>query len=41
MLWHEGYHVGQIKLTLKAAGHIFSDEQEEKTIWSLWRTESW
>ncbi len=41
MLWHEGYHVGQIKLALKAEGHILSDEQEEKTIWSLWRTEVW
>jgi uncharacterized damage-inducible protein DinB len=41
MLWHEGYHVGQIKLALKAAGHVLSDEQEEKAIWSLWRTEVW
>jgi uncharacterized damage-inducible protein DinB len=41
MLWHEGYHVGQIKLALKAAGHVLSDKQEEKAIWSLWRTEVW
>lgn len=41
MIWHEGYHVGQIKLALKAAGHVLSDEQEEKAIWSLWRTEVW
>lgn len=41
LFWHEGYHVGQIKLALKAAGHIFSDEQEEGVIWSLWRTEIW
>ncbi len=41
MLWHEGYHVGQIKLALKAMGYVMSDEVEEKTIWSLWRTEMW
>lgn len=41
MLWHEGYHFGQIKLALKAAGHVWSDEQEEKVVWSLWRTEVW
>ena len=41
MLWHEGYHVGQIKLALKAMGYVMSDEVEEKTIWRLWRTETW
>jgi uncharacterized damage-inducible protein DinB len=41
MLWHEGYHVGQIKLALKTIGYVMSDEVEEKTIWSLWRTETW
>ena len=41
MLWHEGYHFGQMKLALKAAGHTWSDEEEEKIVWSLWRTEIW
>lgn len=41
MLWHEGYHVGQIKLALKAMGFVMTDEQEEKAIWSVWRTEVW
>ena len=27
MIWHEGYHHGQIKLALKLAGHPISDEE--------------
>jgi hypothetical protein len=27
LLWHEGYHHVQIKLTLKLAGHPISDEE--------------
>jgi uncharacterized damage-inducible protein DinB len=41
MLWHEGYHVGQIKLALKAIGFVMNDEDEMNTIWNLWRTETW
>ena len=41
MLWHEGYHFGQMKLALKAMGFVMSDEEEEKAIWSLWRLEEW
>lgn len=41
MLWHEGYHVGQIKLALKAMGYVMSEEEEERAIWSVWRTEVW
>jgi len=41
MLWHEGYHFGQMKPALKAAGHVWSDEQEEKLVWRLWRVEVW
>ena len=26
LVWHEGYHHGQIKLALKLAGHPFDDE---------------
>jgi len=41
MLWHEGYHFGQMKLALKAAGHIMSEEEEERVAWGVWRTEAW
>ncbi|MCX7784350.1 MAG: DinB family protein [Meiothermus sp.] len=41
LLWHEGYHVGQIKLALKAFGYVMPEEMEEKAIWSQWRTETW
>lgn len=41
LLWHEGYHVGQIKLALKAFGYTMPEEVEEKAIWSQWRTEIW
>ncbi|GEM84655.1 MULTISPECIES: DinB family protein [Meiothermus] len=41
LLWHEGYHVGQIKLALKATGYSMPEEVEEKAIWSQWRTEVW
>ena len=27
MIWHEGYHHGQIKLVLKMGGHAISDEE--------------
>lgn len=41
MLWHEGYHFGQVKLALKAMGHVMSEEEEEKAVWGLWRQETW
>ena len=36
MLWHEGYHHGQIKLALKLAGCPLSDEQAGPVTWSVW-----
>jgi len=36
MLWHEGYHHGQIKLALKLAGHAISDEQAGPLTWQVW-----
>ena len=36
MLWHEGYHHGQIKLALKLAGHPISDEQAGPGTWGIW-----
>lgn len=37
MLWHEGYHHGQIKLALKAAGQPISDEEAGPLTWDVWR----
>jgi uncharacterized damage-inducible protein DinB len=36
MLWHEGYHHGQIKLTLKLAGRPLSDEEAGPLTWGVW-----
>ena len=36
MLWHEGYHHGQIKLALKVAGHPISDEEAGPVTWDVW-----
>jgi uncharacterized damage-inducible protein DinB len=36
MLWHEGYHHGQIKLALKLAGRPITDDQAGPLTWSVW-----
>jgi uncharacterized damage-inducible protein DinB len=36
MLWHEGYHHGQIKLALKAAGRPMNDEEAGPVTWDVW-----
>jgi uncharacterized damage-inducible protein DinB len=36
MIWHEGYHHGQIKLALKAAGCPVSNQQAGPLTWRLW-----
>jgi uncharacterized damage-inducible protein DinB len=36
MIWHEGYHHGQIKLALKVAGRPMSDEEVGPLTWSIW-----
>jgi len=36
MIWHEGYHHGQIKLVLKLAGRPFSDEEVGPLTWDVW-----
>ena len=36
MLWHEGYHHGQIKLALKLAGRPLSNEEAGPLTWSVW-----
>ncbi len=37
LLWHEGYHHGQIKLALKLAGHPIPDEDAGPFTWDVWR----
>ncbi|HWO57638.1 MAG TPA: DinB family protein [bacterium] len=36
MIWHEGYHHGQIKLALKLAGTPVSDEVAGPVTWGVW-----
>jgi uncharacterized damage-inducible protein DinB len=36
MIWHEGYHHGQIKLALKLAGHAISNEVAGPISWRVW-----
>ena len=38
MLWHEGYHHGQIKLALKLAGHPIRDDEAGPLTWDVWRS---
>ena len=36
LIWHEGYHHGQIKLALKAAGRPFDDREIGRGTWGVW-----
>jgi uncharacterized damage-inducible protein DinB len=36
MIWHEGYHHGQIKLALKSAGRTLSDQKAGPVTWGVW-----
>ena len=36
MIWHEGYHHGQIKLALKLAGRPLSDDEAGPVTWDVW-----
>ena len=36
MIWHEGYHHGQIKLSLKLAGRPLSDKDAGPISWDVW-----
>ena len=40
MVWHEGYHHGQIKLALKLAGYPFDDEEIGQVTWDVWLKKS-
>lgn len=37
LIFHEGYHHGQIKLALKAVGRPLSDEAAGPLTWAVWR----
>jgi uncharacterized damage-inducible protein DinB len=36
MIWHEGYHHGQIKLALKLAGRPMTDSEAGPLTWDIW-----
>jgi hypothetical protein len=36
MIWHEGYHHGQIKLVLKLSGQPMSNEEAGPISWRVW-----
>jgi len=36
LIWHEGYHHGQIKLSLKAAGRPVADRDVGRVTWGVW-----
>jgi uncharacterized damage-inducible protein DinB len=36
MIWHEGYHHGQIKLALKLAGRPISNQEAGPVTWRVW-----
>jgi len=36
MIWHEGYHHGQIKLVLKMAGHPITNAEAGPLTWRVW-----
>jgi len=36
MIWHEGYHHGQVKLTLKLAGQPLANKEIGPLTWRVW-----
>jgi len=40
LIWHEGYHHGQIKLALKATGRPFDDEEIGPLTWDVWMSKT-
>lgn len=36
MIWHEGYHHGQMKLALKVAGRPMTDDEAGPVTWDVW-----
>lgn len=40
LVWHEGYHHGQIKLALKRAGKALSNKEAGPASWGVWMRRS-
>jgi uncharacterized damage-inducible protein DinB len=40
MIWHEGYHHGQIKLALKVAGCPLNNKEAGPVTWRVWMNKS-
>jgi uncharacterized damage-inducible protein DinB len=40
MVWHEGYHHGQMKLALKASGRPIADDEAGPVTWNVWMRKS-
>jgi uncharacterized damage-inducible protein DinB len=40
MVWHEGYHHGQMKLALKIAGRPISNAEIGPVTWRVWMNKS-
>jgi len=40
MIWHEGYHHGQIKLALKMAGQALDNQEIGSLTWGVWMKKS-
>jgi uncharacterized damage-inducible protein DinB len=40
MIWHEGYHHGQIKLAVKLAGRPITDVEAGPLTWDVWMKKS-
>jgi uncharacterized damage-inducible protein DinB len=40
LIWHEGYHHGQIKLALKLAGRPLLDDNAGPVTWGVWMRKS-
>jgi uncharacterized damage-inducible protein DinB len=36
MIWHEGYHHGQIKMVLKLAGRAITNDEAGPVTWRVW-----
>jgi len=36
MIWHEGYHHGQMKLALRVAGLPMTDQEAGPVTWGVW-----
>ena len=40
MIWHEGYHHGQMKVALKRAGTPLTDREAGRLTWGVWMRKS-